>query len=92
MSTDHKKWTRLDNRKTPGLRGRGPDADEINESGGTDSLTKATGYRRTAEGGLWKRSEFLACNDGLPMRSDHRGLPPGYATSPNWLRARGEQA
>lgn len=87
---EQRKWNRLDARRTPGLKGRGPDSDEAADGtadSGRAGKPRSTGYRHTAEGGMWRRSAYLACNAGVPLRSDERGLPPGYATGPTWQRA-----
>lgn len=94
MTDELNKAVRLDNRRTPGNRGRGADSDEATDGvadSGRDGKPKSTGYRHTSVGGYWRRSAYLACRAGLPMRSDDRGLPPGYAQGPTWLRAKREE-
>lgn len=87
------KLRRLDARRTPGNKGRGPDADEANEP----SVTKTDygkpsstndGFNFTAEGGFWKSSEDRACRLGLPLSCDSRGLPHGYMQGYTWERAK----
>lgn len=88
MNTDTQKWQRLDNRRTPGHQGSGPDADEVRDkvtNSGGDHLTE-NGFNFTAEGGFWKESEFRKCRDGKKMISDYRGLPAGYALGRTWVR------
>ena len=41
---------------------------------------------------LFSDYQNQACRRGVPMVSDERGLPPGYATGPTWQRAAAERA
>jgi hypothetical protein len=84
MNEDIRKAERLDNRRTPGNMGQGPDVDDSQAE--VDALP-SSGFNFTAEGGFYKKSEELKCKAGLPMTSDERGLPPGYATGSSWQRA-----
>ena len=80
--------TRLDARRTPGsYEGHGPDHD----GGDTDSGQSKVDYghredvfRYSETRGFWKRSEFLSCNRGEPLRPiDERK----FFSHPNWQRA-----
>lgn len=86
MPTTHDDTTtQLDRRRTPGLRGRGPDVDSVDALIAHDYAHREDAFRHSEIGGFWKRAEYLACRRGDKMRAlDMVALFGG----PTWQRAR----
>lgn len=81
QARSYKSALRLDRRRTPGVSGRGPDDGEDAKDYGH----REDAFRYSDTSGYWKKSEYLACRRGVPMRTlDERA----HFGGPTWLRAR----
>lgn len=72
---------RMDNRKQESHYGRGSDQDE---EGGQRQHQSGGKQHTKPDGHFWKRSEFLKCNAGVPMKD----LDMSRFRTPEWQRAK----
>ena len=98
LKAEQAKWARLDNRRTTGgPMGASPTVDSeayaprsrmVKPSTDSDATVRAETdcFPHRPEQGFWKKSEDLACRAGMPMKTDERGLPPGYAQNHPFVR------
>lgn len=91
-----KQLKRLEMRRTPGWAGIGPDDTDrdlrgSNQYAGVRVGTECAFNFKTGNADLYSEYQAELCRQGIPLQSDHRGLPAGYATGSTWIRAKQSQ-